>query len=122
MFGSVGDDVGIARSFRPGAADGAATVQAIRGYALTIFIAHCVYTSTHGQQIAGPKTTPGNPPVCRNSLGLEPMTVMHAYRLWQDDPAAEVLTSYPDANLDERMAAHWEGNWAREWERRFAGR
>ena len=56
---------------------------------------------------------------CRNHLGLEPMTVLHGYGLWRDDPAAEVLAGCPDAEVDEAMAAHWEGNWAREWERRF---
>ena len=56
---------------------------------------------------------------CRNSLGLKPMAVMTAYKLWQDDPAAEVLASHPDAKVDEGVAAHWEGNWAREWGRRF---
>ena len=56
---------------------------------------------------------------CRKHLGLEPMTVMSAYRLWPDDPAAEVLASYPDAKVDEGIASHWEGNWAREWGRRF---
>ena len=56
---------------------------------------------------------------CRNSLGLEPLTVMRAYRMWQEDPAAEVLANYPDAKVDEGMAAHWDENWAREWGRRF---
>ena len=56
---------------------------------------------------------------CRQTLGMEPLTVMSAYKLWQDDPAAEVLASYPDAKVDEGMAAHWQGNWAREWGRRF---
>ena len=44
---------------------------------------------------------------------------MHAYRLWQDDPAAEVLAIYPEAKVEEGMAAHWEENWRREWGRRF---
>ena len=56
---------------------------------------------------------------CRGHLGLEALTVMNAYRLWQDDPAAEVLESYPEAKVEEGIAAHWEGNWAREWGRRF---
>jgi hypothetical protein len=42
-----------------------------------------------------------------------------SYKLWQDDPAAEVLESYPEAKVEEGIAAHWEGNWAREWGRRF---
>ena len=57
---------------------------------------------------------------CRNHLSLEPMAVMSAYRLWQDDPAAEVLASYPEAKVDEAKAAEWAGNWTRTWERRFS--
>jgi hypothetical protein len=36
-----------------------------------------------------------------------------------DDPPPEVLAVYPNATADDAKAAHWEGNWAREWERRF---
>jgi hypothetical protein len=36
-----------------------------------------------------------------------------------DDPSAEVLATHPDAAVGEAKAAHWEGNWAREWGRRF---
>jgi hypothetical protein len=57
---------------------------------------------------------------CRICLGLEPMAVMAAYGMWQEDPAAEVLASYPDAKVDEATSAHWERNWGREWGRRFA--
>jgi hypothetical protein len=39
-------------------------------------------------------------------------------RLVQEDPAAEVLESYPDAKVDEAKAAEWAGNWTRGWERR----
>jgi hypothetical protein len=56
---------------------------------------------------------------CRQHLGVEPLTLMTAYGLGLEDPAAEVLAAYPDAVVDETKAAHWEGNWAREWERRF---
>ena len=41
------------------------------------------------------------------------------YRLWQDDPAAVVLASYPDAVVNEKTAVHGVGNWGREWGRRF---
>jgi hypothetical protein len=50
---------------------------------------------------------------------MEPLTVMRAYGLLPEDPAAVVLAVYPDAAVDEAKAAEWEGNWAREWERRF---
>ena len=56
---------------------------------------------------------------CRQHLGVEPRTVMSAYRLGSDDPAAEVIGAYPDAAVDEAKAAEWDGNWRRSWERRF---
>jgi hypothetical protein len=56
---------------------------------------------------------------CRESLSLEPLTLLRALRLGREDPAAEVLASYPDAKADEAKAAEWAGNWARQWGRRF---
>jgi hypothetical protein len=56
---------------------------------------------------------------CRKHLGREPLTEVRAWRLGDDDPAAEVVAAYPEATVDEAKAAHWEANWAREWERRF---
>jgi hypothetical protein len=56
---------------------------------------------------------------CLQHLGVEPLTVMSAYRLGSDDPSAEVLAAYPDAVVDEARAAEWEGNWSREWKCRF---
>jgi hypothetical protein len=57
---------------------------------------------------------------CRDAPGVEPMTLLAAYGLGREDPAAEVLASYPEAKADEAKAAEWAGNWTREWERRFA--
>ena len=48
------------------------------------------------------------------------MVVIKAYRMMTADLAAEVLESYPEATVDEAKAAEWEGNWAREWDRRFS--
>ena len=59
---------------------------------------------------------------CRKQLGVEPLTRLHAYGLAHDDPGAEVLATYPAAAVDEGRAKHWEGNWAREWERAFEQR
>ena len=56
---------------------------------------------------------------CRELLEVEPLTLLRALRLEQDDPAAEVLASYPDAEADEATAAEWAGKWTREWELRF---
>jgi hypothetical protein len=56
---------------------------------------------------------------CRRHLGVEALRVISAFRLGNEDPAAEVLAAYPDAAIDEATAAQWEANWAREWERRF---
>jgi hypothetical protein len=58
----------------------------------------------------------------RRHLGVEPLTLLRAYGLAKEDPAAEVLATYPDAAVDEAKASHWEGNWGREWERRFEPR
>ena len=59
---------------------------------------------------------------CRDVLRVEPRTLLAAYGLWRDDPAAEVLGVYPDAKLDEAQTAHWADNWKQNWDRRFAKR
>ena len=56
---------------------------------------------------------------CRKQLGVEAMTLLRAYEINWEDPAAEVLAIYPDAKFDEARAAEREGHWAGEWERRF---
>jgi hypothetical protein len=56
---------------------------------------------------------------CRNHLGVEAMTLLRAYGVEWEDPAAEVLTVYPEAKADEARAAERERHWAREWERAF---
>ena len=38
----------------------------------------------------------------------------------RENPAANVLETFPAAKADEAKAAHCQGNWAREWGRRFA--
>src|SRR5687767_10330116 len=48
---------------------------------------------------------------CRDVLRVGPQTLLAAYGLWRDDPAAEVLAAYPDAKADEAKAAHWADNW-----------
>jgi hypothetical protein len=57
---------------------------------------------------------------CREVLRVGPQTLLSAYGLWRDDPAAEVLAAYPDAKADEAKAAHWADNWKQNWDRRFA--
>jgi hypothetical protein len=56
---------------------------------------------------------------CREVLGLEPLTLLKALRLATEDPAAEVLASYPDAQADEAKAAEWADTWKKNWDRRF---
>jgi hypothetical protein len=56
---------------------------------------------------------------CRSHLSTEPLTVMRAYGLLPEDPAAQVLATYPDAKVDEAKAEERAGHWARGWERRF---
>ena len=58
---------------------------------------------------------------CRKHLGVESLKLLHAYGINWEDPAAEVLATYPDAVVDEAKAAEWEQNWTRNWERRFIG-
>jgi hypothetical protein len=59
---------------------------------------------------------------CREVLALEPLTLLKALRLASQDPAAEVLESYPEAKVDEAKAAEWAGTWNRNWDRRFGKR
>jgi hypothetical protein len=56
---------------------------------------------------------------CREVLALEPLTLLKALRLATEDPAAEVLASFPDAKVDEAKAAEWAQTWRRNWDRRF---
>jgi hypothetical protein len=58
---------------------------------------------------------------CRRSLGVEPLTLLAAYGVRTEDPAAEVLAIYPDVKADEAKAEERAGHWAGEWERRFGG-
>jgi hypothetical protein len=59
---------------------------------------------------------------CRRCLGVEPLTLLAAYGVRCEDPAAEVLAVYPYAKADEAKAEERAGHWAGEWERRFNGR
>ena len=52
-------------------------------------------------------------------LAVEPLTLLKALRLATEDPAAEVLASYPDAQADEAKAAEWADTWKKNWDRRF---
>jgi hypothetical protein len=56
---------------------------------------------------------------CRRHLGVEPLALLRAYGLGAEDPAAEVLAAFPDANADEAKAEERALHWAGEWERRF---
>jgi hypothetical protein len=58
---------------------------------------------------------------CREALEMEPLTLVRAYGLQRDDPAAEVLAIYPDAKPDEAEAGRWAEQWCRGWDRRFDG-
>ena len=59
---------------------------------------------------------------CRESLGVEPLTLLAAYRLEPKDPAAEITAAYPNVRADEAEAARWAGGWARAWESRLGRR
>ena len=56
---------------------------------------------------------------CRKHLGVEPLTLLAAYGVRCEDPAAEVLAVFPDAKADEAKAEERAGHWAGEWGRRF---
>jgi hypothetical protein len=56
---------------------------------------------------------------CREVLALEPLTLLKALRIAQEDPAAKVLESYPDAKADESKAVEWVDAWKGNWDRRF---
>ena len=56
---------------------------------------------------------------CRRQLGVEPLTLLAAYELAREDPAAEVLAAFPGAKAGEARAEERAIHWAGEWERRF---
>jgi hypothetical protein len=49
---------------------------------------------------------------CRRCLGVEALTLLRAYELGIENPAAEVLAPYPDAKFYGARAAEREGHWA----------
>lgn len=57
---------------------------------------------------------------CRQHLSVEPLTLLTALKLAPADPAADVLTVYPDAKPDEAKALEWANTWTKNWNRRFA--
>lgn len=59
---------------------------------------------------------------CRQSLGVEPLTLMAAFGLERNDPAAEVREKHPEAEEDPRVASEWAECWTRNWSRRFTSR
>jgi hypothetical protein len=55
---------------------------------------------------------------CRESLGVEPITMLRAFGLGQQDPAMEVRSVYPLSRTDDTTVAEWARRWAWSWERR----
>ena len=58
---------------------------------------------------------------CRDALGVDALTVIRAFGLEADDPAAEVGAAYPDARPDAAAAAVSAAQWAGTWYGRFGG-
>lgn len=56
---------------------------------------------------------------CRDTLGLDALTLVRAYGLQQRDLATEVLRAYPDARLDEAEATRIAEQCRSSWARRF---
>jgi hypothetical protein len=54
----------------------------------------------------------------RGSLGVEPVTVFHAFGLSRQDPTMEVHSVYPPARADDATAAEWARRWSWSCERR----
>jgi hypothetical protein len=52
---------------------------------------------------------------CRDAAEVEPMVLMRAWGLIDEDPAAEIAGLYPAANPDEVQAAAWRENLASCW-------
>ena len=59
---------------------------------------------------------------CRESLGVEPLTLTAAFGLGRNDPAAEIRENHPDAAPDPQAVSNWAECWARNWSRRFTSR
>jgi hypothetical protein len=57
----------------------------------------------------------------RECCGVEPLTLLKAWRLLAEDPAAEVRRLYPHAKADEGQTANWHASLAGAWERHAAG-
>jgi hypothetical protein len=57
----------------------------------------------------------------RECCGVEPLTLLKAWRLLAADPTAEVRRLYPQAQVDEAQAANWRASLAGAWERHAAG-
>jgi hypothetical protein len=57
----------------------------------------------------------------RECCGVEPLTLLKAWRLMADDPMAEVRRLYPNAKVDEEQAANWHASLAGAWGRHAAG-
>ena len=57
----------------------------------------------------------------RECCGVEPLTLLKAWRLLAEDPLPEVRRLYPTAKVDEAQAANWHRSLALAWERHAAG-
>jgi hypothetical protein len=59
---------------------------------------------------------------CRERLSVEPLTLVRAYGLQREDPAAELVAAHSATSPDEAQATQWAEQWTRSWGRRFAKR
>ena len=58
---------------------------------------------------------------CRGTLNLEPMTLMRAWRLMDQNPAEQVLAIFEDVAPREKDAREYGERMARTWRGRFGG-
>ena len=56
---------------------------------------------------------------CRETLSVEPLTLVRTYGLQPEDPAEEVRAKYSEAVPDEEEATQLAAQWTRSWGRRF---
>jgi hypothetical protein len=57
----------------------------------------------------------------RECCGVEPLTLLRAWRLLAADPAAEVRQPYPKVERDAEAATGWYASLGGAWRKRFDG-
>jgi hypothetical protein len=56
---------------------------------------------------------------CQDYFGIDPLMLLRAFGLEQDDPAEELRAAFPKAAADEAVSTTFRVQWGRSWRRRF---